>query len=87
MAPCVRGLRRRSADTRLTSWQGERAGCLISQRPGLSIYYHLFSHLRVTWEGKRELAGKGGKLSLTLRALPALCCSLPPRDPQHLPKK
>lgn len=73
MAPCVRGLRRRICRHKApspASWQGEPVGHLISQHPGLGIYYQLFSHLRVTREGRRESGVGATKPPTDAAALP-----------------
>lgn len=78
MAPCVRGLRRRICRHKAlspASWQGELAGHLISQHPGLGIYYQLFSHLRVTWEGRRESGVGATKPPTDAAALPSSAAS------------
>lgn len=78
MAPCVRGLRRRICRHKApspASWQGEPAGHLISQHPGLGIYYQLFSHLRVTREGRRESGVGATKPPTDAAALPSSAAS------------
>lgn len=78
MAPCVRGLRRRICRHKApspASWQGEPAGHLISQHPGLGIYSQLFSHLRVTREGRRESGVGATKPPTDVAGLPSSAAS------------
>lgn len=78
MAPCVRGLRRRICRHKApspASWQGEPAGHLISQHPGLGIYSQLFSHLRVTREGRRESGVGTTKPPTDVAGLPSSAAS------------
>lgn len=78
MAPCVHGLRRRICRHKApspASWQGKPAGHLISQHPGLGIYYQLFSHLRVTREGRRESGVGATKPPTDAAALPSSAAS------------